>query len=62
MSQFDSSVCDITAQYYGSISCVRGKKHRKEKVKRKMKAKSAVSFFMIELEIYRNMHVNTEMT
>lgn len=26
-----------------------------------MKAKSAVSF-MIELEIYRNMHVNTEMT
>jgi len=26
------------------------------------KAKSAVPFFIIELEIYRNMHVNPEIT
>lgn len=59
VSQFDSSACHITAQYYGSISSVRGGKKKDEKGE---KAKSAVSFFIIELEIDRNMYVNPEMT
>lgn len=58
VSQFDSSACHITAEYYESISSVRSKKKKDWKWE---KAKSAV-FFISEMEIYRNIDVNPEIT